>query len=76
MRPRPGARPEGCGLRIGPAQEQQEQQERQALADELAAPARAWREAEEIAVITADLLLAGSVRARLDLIAARRDRDG
>ncbi|MGZ8379535.1 MAG: hypothetical protein ACXWZS_16950 [Gemmatirosa sp.] len=73
MRPRPGARPEGCGLRIGPAQEQQE---RQALADELAAPARAWREAEEIAVITADLLLAGSVRARLDLIAARRDRDG
>jgi hypothetical protein len=51
-----------------------EEQERRALAGELAELERAWREAEEIAAIADDLALPGTVRERFARL--RGDRDG
>ena len=54
-----------------------EEQERRAIAGELAPLERAWREAEEIAAIADDLLLPASIGERLGQLKARRTaRDG
>jgi hypothetical protein len=50
-----------------------EEQERRALAGELAELERAWREAEEIAAIADDLALPGTVRARFARLRGARD---
>ena len=59
------------GIRLALEMAAHEEQERRAMAGELAALEQAWREAEEIAAIADDLLLPAAVRDRLSRITGR-----